>query len=335
MGKKAPDPTPPQETSAAQTGSNVSTAIANAFLTNTNEITADGTKTYEQTGSYSWTDDYTGESYDVPTFTLTQTLSDEQQAIKDQQDAASLNLATLGNNLSDTIGDQLTGNFSLGNEEVESRLFDLGSKRLDPMFERREEDLRNRLANQGIKAGSDAYAREMETFNQSQTDAYNQLLLQGRGQASQELLTEDNQRINQIGALLSGGQVSQPNFMTGFNVDSVPTTDNAGIIANYDQQLAANAAQNAAGIGSVISGIGGLFALSDERIKENKTKIGETKDGLGIFAYNKKGSDQTEIGMMAQEVAKKKPQAVAQDPETGLLMVNYAEAIRGRKKEGA
>lgn len=335
MAKKAPDPTPPTETSAAQTGSNVSTAIANAFLQNPNEITADGTKTQDVTGSYSWTDEYTGQTYDIPTFTVTQTLSAEQQAIKDQQDAASLNLATLGNNLSDTMGSKLTGNFELGNEAVENRLFELGSARLDPMFADREEDLRNRLANQGIKAGSDAYEREMNNFNQSQNDAYNQLLLQGRGQASQELLTEDNQRINQIGALLSGGQVSQPNFMTGYDVTGIPTTDNAGIIANYDQQLAANAAQNAAGIGSMISGIGGLFALSDERIKENKQKIGETKDGIGIFAYNKKGSEETEIGMMAQEVAEKKPQAVAQDPESGLLMVNYAEAIRGRKKKGA
>jgi hypothetical protein len=38
------------------------------------------------------------------------------------------------------------------------------------------------------------------------------LLLSGRGQANQEMLTERNQPINEITALMSGGQVSQPNF---------------------------------------------------------------------------------------------------------------------------
>lgn len=262
MGKKsAPDPTPPKETSAAQTGSGVSTSIANAFLTNMNETTADGTKTFDQTGEYSFTDPYTGQTYNVPRFSVTQTLSDAQQAIKDQNDAAGLNLATLGNNLSGTLGDQLTGNFQLGNEAVESRLFDLGRQRLDPMFANRDEDLRTRLANQGIKAGSLAYDREMAGLGQQENDAYNQLLLTGRGQASNELLTEDNQRINQISALLNGGQVSQPNFMTGANVGAIPTTDNASIIGNYDNALMSQWQQNQAAWGSAIGGLGGLFAM--------------------------------------------------------------------------
>ena len=39
MASKAPDPTPPKETSAATTGTNVSTAIANSFLGNVNQVT--------------------------------------------------------------------------------------------------------------------------------------------------------------------------------------------------------------------------------------------------------------------------------------------------------
>jgi hypothetical protein len=73
MGK-APDPTPPRETSAAQTGTSVSTAIANAFLTNMDETGPDGSKTFDQTGDYTFTDPYTQETYTVPRFSLTQTL---------------------------------------------------------------------------------------------------------------------------------------------------------------------------------------------------------------------------------------------------------------------
>lgn len=261
MGKsKAPKPPNPRETSAAQTGTSVATAIANANLQNVNEVTPDGTKTFDQTDTFTYSDPYTGKTYDVPRYTLTQTLSENQQAIKDQNDQASLNLATLGSDLSGTLGQQLTGNFELGNEAVESRLFDLGMKRLDPMFMRRDEDLRTRLANQGIKAGSDAYAREMELLDQQENDAINQLLLSGRGQASQELLTEDNQRINQISALLSGGQVSQPNFMSGVNVGAIPTTDNAAIINNNYAQQAANYQAEQAMWGEILGTAGGIAA---------------------------------------------------------------------------
>lgn len=259
MGKKAPAPTDPRQTSAAQTGTNVSTAIANAFMQNMNEYGPDGTKTFDQTGMTSVTDPYTGKTYEIPRFSVTTTLSPQQQAIKEQQDAASMNLATLGNNLSGTLGQQLTGNFKLGNEAVESRLFDLGRNRLDPMFAGRSEDLRTRLANQGIKAGTAAYDREMGALNNQMNDAYIQLLLQGRGQATQELLTEDNQRINQISALLGGGQVSMPNFMTGAGAAAIPTTDNGSIIANYDNARMNQWQQQQAATGSLLGGLGGLF----------------------------------------------------------------------------
>ncbi|AIM40651.1 MULTISPECIES: tail fiber domain-containing protein [unclassified Sulfitobacter] len=322
----APKPTDPKETSAAQTGTNVATGVANAWLQNMNEVTPDGTKSFDQTGSSTFTDPYTGKTYEIPRFTVTQTLSEQQQAIKDQNDAASLNLSTLGNDLSGTLGQQLTGNFELGNEAVESRLFELGSKRLDPMFSQRDEDLRTRLANQGIKAGSQAYDREMALAGQQQNDAYNQLLLQGRGQAAQELMAEDSQRINQIGALMSGGQVSQPNFMSGASVNGIQGTDNAAIIANADNAALNSWQQSQAAMGSAIGGIGGLFSLSDERAKEDKQKIGETEDGMGIYSFKYKGKPKTEIGLMAQEVKKKKPGAVKKRPD-GLFAVDYGKAL--------
>lgn len=326
MGKSAPRPTPPRETSAATTGTNVSTGIANAYLTNMNEYGPDGSKEFTQSGMESVTDPYTGQTYQVPRFSVTTTLSEGQQAIKGQNDAASLNLATLGNRLSGTLGNQLTDNFKLGNEAVESRLFDLGRNRLDPMFAGRDEALRTRLANQGIRAGSAAYDAELANLGRQQNDAYNELLLNGRGQATQELLTEDNQRINQISALLSGGQVSAPNFLTGNSVSPIATTDNASIIANSDNARMGAWEGSQAAMGSALGGLGGLFALSDERMKEDKERIGETKDGLGIYSYKMKGQPGTQIGLMAQEVQKKKPSAVRKGQD-GLLRVNYEKAV--------
>ena len=327
MCQSAPAPTPPKEVSAATTGGNVTTGITNAWLQNMDETGPDGSRTFTQSGTQSVTDPYTGLTYQVPRFSVNTTLSQAQQGIKTQQDAASLNLATLGNNLSGTLGKQLTGNFSLGNEATESRLMDLGRKRLDPMFAQRDEDLRTRLSNQGIKAGSQAYDREMGNQGQQQNDAYNQLLLTGRGQAANELLTEDNQRINQISALLGGGQVSQPNFQTSAGIGGIAGTDNGAIIANNDAARTAAWQQKQAAMGSMLGGIGGLFSLSDENTKTDKHKIGETKDGMGLYSFKYKGSPKTQIGLMAQEVQKKKPSAVAKGSD-GFLRVDYGKALQ-------
>lgn len=326
---KGPDPTPPRETAAASTATNVSTGIANAWLTNMNESGPNGTRTFTQTGTKKVYDPYTKSTYEVPTFSVQTTLSPEQQAIADQQNKASLNLATLGSNLSGQLGGKLTKNFTIGNEATEKRLFELGRKRLDPMMAQRDEDLRSRLANQGIKAGSAAYDREMALMGQQENDAYNNLLLSGRSQAVNEQLTEDNQRINQISALLGGGQVSQPTFATNPGISPMATTDVGSIIANSDANRMAAWEQRQAGIGSFLGGLGGLFELSelsDERAKDDMEKIAETEDGISIFKFRYKGSPKTQIGLKAQDVAKKKPKAVAKGAD-GLLRVNYGEAV--------
>lgn len=333
---KPPKPTDPTVVGAAQTASSVDTALANTFLQNGTSITADGTKstTYSDEGGYSWTDTVTGRTYNLPKFTTTETLSPAQQAIKDQQNRADLSLATTGANLSDSLQTQLTKNFTLGNEGTEARLMELGRKRLDPMLADRTAALETQLSNQGIKRGSAAYDNAMRSNTQGSNDAYNQLLLQGRGLANEEQLTQDNQRINQISALLSQGQVSQPKFSTP-QASNINTTDYGGIYANYDNQKmqAYNAKQ--AQIGGVLSGVGGLFALSDERAKTDIKKVGVVQ-GQEVHSYRYKnefnGGERGPIhlGLIAQKVEKKTPDAVMTGSD-GLKRVNYSMAL-GLKK---
>jgi hypothetical protein len=65
-----------------------------------NQVTPDGSLTYTNSGNHSWTDPSTGQTYSVPQYTATTTLSPEAQAIRDQNNSASLNLATLAANQS-------------------------------------------------------------------------------------------------------------------------------------------------------------------------------------------------------------------------------------------
>jgi hypothetical protein len=112
MGKPdPPQPPNPYQTAAAQTGTNVSTGVANAFLNNVNQQTPQGSLTYDVTNNYNWTDPSTGQTYTIPRFTATQTLSPAQQLLQDQNNQTQLNLATMGNQQSQRVGGILNSPF--------------------------------------------------------------------------------------------------------------------------------------------------------------------------------------------------------------------------------
>lgn len=352
MGKSAPKPPDPKETSAASTSTNVGTAVANAFMGNVNQVTPDGTLNYNQTGTYKWNDPYTGKSYDIPTFTATQTLSEAQQQMKNQTDQAQINLATLAKDQSGRLNDvlskpfdpnsvnapSLTADFSADRQKVEDALM----ARLQPKMDQDRTRLETQLANSGIQLGSDAYSRAMNDNSQATNDArlgailsagqeqsrLTQLNNSTRAQAMQEAYANRNQPINEISALMSGSQVSQPNFVNA-NMPNIPTTDVAGLInENYNQKLAAY--QQKAGMAQNV--LGGLFGLgssfimaSDRRVKEDIQKIGKTSDGQNLYRFRYKGDDKPQIGLMAQEVEKKKPEAVIEIG--GVKHVDYNKAL--------
>jgi hypothetical protein len=107
-----PQPPDPQATARAQTGTNVSTAVANAYLGNINQNTPYGSLAYNQSGTYGWTDPTSGQTYNIPTFTATQTLSPTQLALQQSQDATKQQLSNLAgsqtNRAAGVLGTNLT-----------------------------------------------------------------------------------------------------------------------------------------------------------------------------------------------------------------------------------
>jgi len=328
MPSDPPEPPDPRETSAAQTGTSISTAIANAMMGNVGRVGPGGTTQYKQSGSYQYTDPYTGQTYAVPTFDEHVTLSPEQQKTYDRTQAAEYNLADLAAQQSGFLKDYMGKPVDINNEETEARLHELGSARLDPRFAREEEGLRTQLLNRGIREGSDAWSAAMGQFGQNKNDAYNQLLLSGRAQSVQEQLAERNQPLNEISALLSGAQVEVPEF-SSIPQPNIPTTDVAGLVGeNYRGRLA-NWQQENSFMNSIL---GGLFSLgaagimaSDERVKDDIEEVGETHDGQPIFTFRYKGSPLLQMGLLAQDVEKRKPGAVIEIG--GVKMVDYPRAL--------
>ena len=79
---------------------------------------------------------------------------------------------------------------------------------------------------------------------------------------------------------------------------------------------------------SVLGGLGTAASaaalFSDERLKENVSRVGETDGGLGVYTYTLKGDPTPRMGVMAQEVEQSQPEALG--PEvSGFKTVNYAE----------
>lgn len=328
MGKgSAPKPPDPKETGAAQTGTNIGTAIANNMMGMVDQTNPYGSVSYDQTGTYVYDDPYTNQSYDIPTFSSTVSLSPEQQAIQDQNQGAQLNLAGMANDQSAFVRDYLAEPADFDTSAIEGRLDELGRQRIDPRFAREEDALRTRLANQGIGPGSEAYNREMEAFNQNRNDAYNSLYLTGRSQAFNELATMRNQPLNEIIGMLSGTQIQSPG-QANFQPQGAATTDYASLInENYNQRYnnwQQQQASSGALLGGLFKGIGTLATLSDRRMKTNIKQVG-TYGKLPVYSFEYTHQRGTHVGFMADEVAKIAPDAVVRIG--GLDHVDYGKAM--------
>lgn len=237
-GPEAPDPV---ATAKAQSQVNRETAVTQQGLNSTNQVTPWGNLTYSQSGTW---DDGT------PRYTATQSYSPEGQKIFNNYSSLSGKIGDIGNTLAGNVAGTMGQPFKLGNEATEGRLMELGRKRLDPMFAEREQSTETDLLNRGIRPGTPAYESIKRSENEGRNDAYNSLLLGGRAQASNELLTERNQPLNELMAMLGGTQVQQPGFTNTPNT-SVSGTDYAGLVQNkFNQESAQHNAM-----------MGGLFGL--------------------------------------------------------------------------
>lgn len=134
---------------------------------------------------------------------------------------------------------------------------------------------------------------------------------------------------------------------------SPPNVDVAGITQRYDDARMRNwqiqQQNSAAGLGGLISAGAGLLGLfSDERLKTDIEKVGETDEehgGHNVYAYHyvtDPPGTPKRMGLLAQEVEEDRPEAVNRYPGTDLRVVDYEAATlskhlrnRGKYKEAA
>lgn len=398
-GPNVPDA---NDVSKAQTKSNVQTAVAQTGLNAMNQSTPFGNLTYKQVGK--WPDG-------TPRFESTTTLSKPLQNLFNTGVATQQSVGNTAQSLAgqlpgqlQTIGQPSYQNYSGGpnlnsagggNGNIRSSLGtnDYGAQRqqvedalmgrVNQSYDRDRVSLEQKLANQGIQVGSEAYRNSMDDFNRGLADArtsavlgagqeqnrlqqldlnagnfanqaeaqrYNQTLgnntfantaqqqmFQNRNtttglnndlssQRFQNQITGNNQNINQVLALLGGGQLNtSPQFQntpqTGIN-----GTDVAG---NAWQSYNAQNQQNQSmwnGLGALGSTAASLlpFILSDKRAKTDIRDTGmRTPGGVPIKDWRYKGSPMMQRGYIAQDVVKAGQRDAVKKTPGGFLAVNY------------
>ncbi len=324
----APSPPPPPDyagAAQAQGQANIDAARTQGRINNPNVYNPYGSQTVTWNG-------------DQPT--VIQTLSGPQQAILNQQNQNRLEAGQLANRGLDSLGNIIgTGVNFQGAPPAPGSATDTRTKVINAMMSRVDEDtarqrdeLNSNLVAAGIRPGSKAYDDRMALLDRGYNDARNQAFLasgqeasrdfgmdsERRRQAIGELLTQRQVPLNEITALMSGSQVSNPFSMPSYaqnaQVAPAPVFGATQALGDYNADLYNVRAAQAGNLQSGLFGLGGAgimggaMLLSDRRLKSNVVRIGTHPLGIGVYEYDIFG--RRERGVMADEVKAVMPEAV-------------------------
>lgn len=321
-----PTPPDPMQTAQAQSGMNRDTAVSQQLLNMINTTNPWGSVAYNQTGTTQYTDS-SGKVVTLPSFSQTTTFSPEQQAIFDKSQAAQTNLAGIAQDQSARVSEALANPFTFDNQAAADWAYDLGQSRIAPQQQQDMARLEAQLINRGLRPGSSGWNSELERLGRTQVDQNNQLALTGRSQAFSEALAARNQPINEMTALLSGSQVSNPASMSSATPQTgVAGVDYSGLVQqNYQDRL--NASQGLmGGLFGLAGSLGSAAIMSDVRLKTDISRVGTLNNGLPVYSYRYKAGGPVQIGLMAQDVEAMNPAAVIEID--GFKAVDYGRAVQ-------
>ena len=265
------------------------------------------------------------------------------------------NYGTLGNLAGNTAG-MYSQAPNLDPSQMTNTTMAMEAQYLQPWFKQQNDNMAARLQNMGFAPGSEGYTNAMRGLTEGQQGTMANTFLQAEpmafNQAVQNYQLPMQTEQGLMGMLNPGfqqtpqAQVQPPNY--------------AGLAENnYDQQMkqyqaqqqgmwgiptamaggwaragfpGAGAAAGAAGdaAGSLISSyimpalMGGGMFFSDERVKDDIVPIGELHDGTPVVSFRYKGDMATRVGLLAQDVEKRRPDAVKEF--NGIKAVDYGKA---------
>lgn len=196
-----------------------------------------------------------------PVWNAQTNLSPEQQKLLDYQTQSSLGLGGIQNQLGQEAQQTLSTPFD--QSQLPAAQINPGQtaqdaimSRLNPQFDRQQQQLETKLANQGIAPGTEAWKNAQYDLNTARNDAMSQAALQGIGvgqQARQQAIGEQsffrNQPLQELSAVRGLAAPQMPSFGSVPQQAQTPGADILGAQnAQYNAQLGgynASQAQNA------------------------------------------------------------------------------------------
>lgn len=265
----APDPPNYAAAAAAQGAANLESAVAGSRLNNPNVIAPTGTQMWVEGATES----------DRPT--MVQELSPEQQMLYDKSIETKGLLGDLGVQGAGALGDVIGQNLDLSGlpagpgdaQATRDSVINAMMSRVDTDTAQQRDQANSDLIAAGIRPGTEAYENSMDRIGRQYNDARNQALL-AAGQEGQRDFNMDTQLrkdalaeyllgrqtpLNEINALTSGSQVSNPFAVPGAaqNTQVAPAPIFGAAQAQYGADLNQYNAQQA-GTGNIMSGLFGL-----------------------------------------------------------------------------
>jgi hypothetical protein len=292
-----------------------------------------GSLTWQSAGTWNYKDPSTGKTMTVPKFMASSVLSPEQQTLLDQEQQFDARWNQMALDQTSRVKDTLSKPFEYSPGIHEQWAGDLYDKLNKPSIQRGQDDLQQQLANRGLNYGTQAYDQGMKDFYEANQRARDAFMLDSYGTGMNTALTLRNQPLKEGAALMGGGQITEPAWLSGPQSGVAPT-DVAGIYANnYQSQLARAQAQQQqqAGVWGALGQLGGAalggWMASDERVKNMKG--GKGKGAIPERKWSYKGSKQVHNTPTAQDIEKVMPDAVAE--VDGIKYVDWNRVPQGNK----
>lgn len=239
-GAKAPDPF---QTAMTQNMFNTQAAKQQQQMNMTNQATPYGALTY------------TADPNSPSGYSASQTYSPQVQNL--------LN-SNIGNSqaASNTAGALLQNGQQVLSNPVDtswngtaSRISDINKSFLDPVWNQRQNDFEQTMANRGLVPGSQAYTNAARDFGMQRDNSYNNMGLGAYTAGVNANLQQQASALNAMNALRNGSQIAQPvnqgtNFTTTPQESIQPVNYSQMAMQNYQNQQGQNNAT-----------MGGLFGL--------------------------------------------------------------------------
>lgn len=354
---KAPSPPNPYQVANAQTQSNLATAQGQAKL---NAPLGNISNAYGQNQVLT-------DANGLPIGQVS-SLSAPLQGLFGQRNQLGSTLGTAEQGIAGSLPSALNLNFGDTVNNAAQAAYGAQTGLLAPQFALQQKQLNQQLTDRGLPVGSEAWNDATANLNNSQNLAYTQAANNAYGaglgaqqQGFNQAVTQNQLPFSQLASLAGINPTSsilgQAPGAANLSPSAVQPTNVGQIVQNsYQDALAANQYNNSQ-LGAGLLGIGTLglspaigaglglgnssifgSMFSDRRMKRDIKRIGTLYDGTPVYSFRyDMPNAHMQIGVMAQDIEKKNPEAVSEF--NGLKMVNYekvaARAANARKMKKA